>query len=300
MTTSKIPGWTGHIQLQGSIDNGGWPALNKTTIAEGCSIWNRLFYPVDNPIGNHTGKLNVNMSGYSALNNQYPQLSHWYIPSIDELAFIAKSCVNEGLQQKIIDANGISIGDPRINRNDWSIGTVNPIGSNSVRLNTPAGLTQFTSNYVWSSSGSWADGVLSQYAQNQTTGSVTSGNSANNTTRQFTNAWAIRFDHRPDTQDPTFYKVSKFHDLDDRLELRLVRMVRCDQRYYDQNSDQQLKNTFWQVPRLTISTVVTGLLPTSNVSNIFQLNSNNSSGATYNLARWNQDPQTATIFKNTP
>jgi hypothetical protein len=302
-STNTIPGWTGIIQLKVNItnglDNGGWPALNKTTISEGCSVWNRLYFPVDGPTGNHTGLLNVSLPGYSALNNQYPTLSHWYIPSIDELGFIAKACRDDNLQQTINNAGGIVIGDPRLNSLDWSSAGVGPTGVNSP--NSPPANIQYTKSYVWTSTGAWKDGATAQYIQKQSAvASIDPINSGINQTSQFTNAWAIKFDPSTLSQNTSNYKVSKFHDLDDRLELRLVRMVRCDQRYYNSNSDTQLKNTFWQVPRLTISTVVTGLLPRSNVTNIFQLDLNNSSGATYSFSRWTIDPQTATIFKNTP
>jgi hypothetical protein len=252
-----------------------------------------MYYPVDGPTGNYTGKANVVKSAYGALNNQYPALSHWYIPSMDELGFIAKACRDEALQQKISDAGGVVIGDPRINNQNWDSSSSGPTGVNSP--NSPPANIQYRRSYVWSSCGTWKDGATAEYLQKS--GTLTTIHNISQINNQFTNAWAIKFD--PNTTQTSAntsnYKVSKFHDLDDRLELRLVRMVRCDQRYYDQNSPETLKNSFWQVPRLTISSVVCGAIPTSSLGI-----SQNLPRTRYDSTTWTFDPQTATIFKNTP
>ena len=249
-----------------------------------------MYYPVDGPTGNYTGKSNVVKSAYRALNNQYPALSHWYIPSMDELGFIAKACKDEGLQQAIENAGGVVIGDEKINNQNWDTTSFGPTGVNSP--NSPAANIQYRRSYVWSSCGSWKDGATAQYLQKSST--LTQFHTDSQINNQFTNAWAIKFDPSTTSQNINNYKVSKFHDLDDRLELRLVRMVRCDQRYYDQNSPETLKNSFWQVPRLTISSVVCGAIPTSSLGSGYLPRTR------YNSTNWTFDPQTATIFKNTP
>jgi hypothetical protein len=290
-------GWTSFFQVEppdDSFGNSQVTELNRTTIGEGCSVWNRLYYPIDGPTGYHTGKFNTVKNAYQPLNNQYPQLSHWYIPSMDELAFIAKACNDStiNLQQKIIDANGVVIGDTRINNLNWTttdiVSNPGPTGVNSPILQANR---QYTQSYVWSSTGTWKDGATAEYLQK---GTALSSSNDPNINKQFTNAWAIRFDPKTTTDGNSIssYSVSKFHDLEDRLELRLVRMIRCDQRYFNQTSDQQLKNTFWQVPRLTISSVVSGGIPTSRIISGTRIK--------YNNTNWTFDPQTATIFKNTP
>jgi hypothetical protein len=291
--TGISKGWTSFFQYEeplGSYSNSQTSELNKTTIGEGCSVWNRMYYPVDGPTGNYTGKANVVKSAYRALNNQYPSLSHWYIPSMNELAFIAKACKDEALQQKINDAGGVVIGDPRINNQNWDTASSGPTGVNSP--NSPSDI-QYRRSYVWTSCGTWKDGATLEYLQK---GSSNFERNTSNSNNQFTNAWAIKFDPNTLSQNINNYKVSKFHDLDDRLELRLVRMVRCDQRYYDQNSPETLKNSFWQVPRLTISSVVCGAIPTSSLG----IGSDILPRTRYNSTTWTFDPQTATIFKNTP
>jgi hypothetical protein len=293
-TSNSSKGWTSFFQHEpsdNSFANSQFSELNKTTIGEGCSVWNRMYYPVDGPTGNYTGKGNVVKSAYGALNNQYPALSHWYIPSMDELGFIAKACKDEALQQKISDAGGVVIGDQRINNQNWDSASFGPTGVNSP--NSPPANIQYRRSYVWSSCGTWKDGATAEYLQKSST--LTTLHNISQINNQFTNAWAIKFDPNTTGQDINKYKVSKFHDLDDRLELRLVRMVRCDQRYYDQNSPETLKNSFWQVPRLTISSVVCGAIPTSSFGGSSYL-----ARTRYDSTTWTFDPQTATIFKNTP
>ena len=64
---------------------------------------------------------------------------------------------------------------------------------------------------------------------------------------------------------------SSHNDYKDRLELRLVRLVRCDQRYYNDTASlgqpgfgyATTRTKFWQVPRLTLSTVASGGSPSS-------------------------------------
>ena len=68
------------------------------------------------------------------------------------------------------------------------------------------------------------------------------------------------------------YRLRKFSDNSDKAEVRLVRMIRCDNRYFKNegtstgqknsttqgNVDERLKNNCWAVPRLTASAIVNG------------------------------------------
>ena len=68
------------------------------------------------------------------------------------------------------------------------------------------------------------------------------------------------------------YRLRKFSDNSDKAEVRLVRMIRCDNRYFknegtstgeknsttQENVDERLKNNCWAVPRLTASAIVNG------------------------------------------
>jgi hypothetical protein len=253
----------------------------RTTVAEGCSIWNRLYYPVDDPstdtitpthsANGHNVRPFKPYVGESSL--IIPQISRWYVPSIDELAFIAKACKDENLQQKIIDANGIKIGAVEINNTQGWLQTANPL---------PTGINGQSDirSYVWSSTGTWKDGATLQYVQRDLTGSslwntavdpATSQTDPGLTfgTHQFTDVWAMKFDPN-NPANANNYKVSKLNDYKDRLELRLVRLVRCDQRYYNDGPSEQpgfgyatTRTKFWQVPRLTLSTVASGGNPLS-------------------------------------
>jgi hypothetical protein len=250
----------------------------RTTVAEGCSVWNRLYYPVDNPLTDTAATSEINCQNIRAFKPyigenslKIPQISRWYVPSIDELAFIAKACRDEQLQQKILDSGGIAIGDTQINNPEGWLTTANPL---------PTGINGQSDirSYVWSSTGTWKDGATLQYVQRDLTSTsswslaadpLTSQTDPGLTfgTRQFTDVWAIKFSPT-DPTNTNSYKVSKVNDFKDRLELRLVRMVRCDQRYYNDSAGPGFaypttRTKFWQVPRLTLSTVASGGSPLS-------------------------------------
>ena len=146
-------------------------------------------------------------------------------------------------------------------------------------------------SYVWSSTGAWKDGATAQYLQNDTFSAI---NPTVGSAKQFTNAWAMKFDPSTSSQTVSNYKVSKFDDFRDRLELRLVRMIRCDQRYYDNaNINHLAKTSFWMVPRMTISSIALGGIPTSNAT----------TPTKYSLSpidKWNIFNETSTIFRNSP
>ena len=254
-------GATGYAGFTANFFHTGTPTA-KTTIAEGTSVYNRYYY-----------------SSEQMKSEGYPQVSRWYVPSIDELSFLAKQCVDINLQEKLYNY-GITFGIP--------------IGSSSIGAN----------GYVWSSTGTFDEGVTRQYIQ--ATGGSPWPNSGENgsevilpsdsrygqiSTNQFTKAWVLKFpEHDIDTQlppSPNSFKVKKAHDFDDKYELRLVRLIRCDQRYYDNNSPESLRNRTWMVPRLTDAAVCNGT--NQKIDGIYPQ---------YNIANFILDPQTSTIFRN--
>jgi hypothetical protein len=236
----------------------------KTTIAEGCSVYNRKYY-----------------SSEEMKSLGYPQVSRWYVPSIDELSFLAKQCVDINLQQKLYNYSGAATGVP--------------IGFSSVGAN----------GYVWSSTGTFDEGITAQYIQ--ATGGSPWPNSGENgseiisssdsrygqiSTKQFTKAWVLKFPEfdiqNQSSPAASNFKVKKAHDFDDRYELRLVRLIRCDQRYYNNSSAELLRNRTWMVARLTDAAIcngtnqpITGSIPT------------------YTSTNFATDIQTANIFRNT-
>jgi hypothetical protein len=261
------------------------PALSWTTAGEGCSIWNRYYYPSDLPVTisdsgaplpnqyvPFTGaevEYNMGYGNNGWLGTLYPQLSRWYIPSIDELSFIAQACIDPtvNLQQKIENAQGIRIGHLLINSQ------------------LPNGALQFTdanAGYVWSSTLSFDSAVPSQYRQGITHFSPqTIYNSPVNvdgatrtftqnqlTNTQFTKAWAIKFPTGSNSVLPAAsdFKTMKKNDGKltatetggDRLELRLVRQIRCDRKFYWNGDNPVDRNNLWNIPRLVPSDVVTG------------------------------------------
>lgn len=268
----------------------------KTTMSEGCSVYNRQYYTTEY----------MKASGY-------PQVSRWYVPSIDELAFIAKQCAESGvnLQQKLYEYPN-SIGDNGI-----------PIGSSVLGAN----------GYVWSSTGTFDEGVTRQYIQ-ATGGAPCPNNQAHpdgyldpyqefpglyakdvNAERhpnQFTKAWAMKFpEWNPLTQEPSSpneFKVRKSHDFNDKHEVRLVRLIRCDQRFlnYQENTSEICVNRMWNIPRLTDAAICNGTsqprlggtvnftVPPGSWTPDFAI----PSIGRYTRSNYYGDPQVLTIIKN--
>lgn len=290
------PGFTGYFQGQNSTTPD--PLRNyvfqQTTAGEGCSIWNRFYYPSDFPptstergfpvypfmrkyvpfTGQET-QYNVGFGNNGWLGTLYPQLSRWYIPSIDELSFIAAACVDPtiDLQQKIEDAKGIRIGNRFLNSDNQNAAGAGNTG------------------WVWSSTITFNEGVTQQYLQGITASSpqpqsgtfVVDGASqtftqSQLTANQFSKAWSVKFDTGTNgvLPDPTAFKVMKRNDSKNgsdntfnRFELRLVRQIRCDRKFYWNGDNSRYRNTFWAVPRLTPSDVVTGNFDSSSGPNTF-------------------------------
>jgi len=311
------PGYTGLFQMAGTF--GYTLAYQLTTAGEACSIWNRYYYPSDIPPNPTSPTLtsfvagkqfvpNANRPDGTQYNNAiigntqwlgtlYPQLSRWYIPSIDELAFIAAQCVDPvvNLQQKIADAKGIRIGN---------------LFANSTTQNALPS-TDANAGYVWSSTMTFNEVVTAQYLQpvNISQPGATSGGAytaAQLTNAHFTKAWAMKFDTGTAAVLPntTAFKVAKRNsqkllndNTNNRFELRLVRQIRCDRKFYWNGDNTRYRNTFWAVPRLTPSDVVTGM-PFENAGPV------GSAGFTFpnatNLSSYINDLNTfiGTIHKN--
>ena len=244
-TGNSIGGiFAGYSQYFGACGGfeSGFTGATYSTMFEGCSVWNR---------------------GVSGGSVNYPQVSRWYIPSIDELAFIAHNCASPkmDLQTKIVEGGGVEIGqalDP----------SASPIG------------------WVWSSTKTFDAGVTGQYLQagnlktNSNIGSfpqspIVAIDNSTVATKRFTKAWAIEFGDE--------FKVRKSDAFTDTHELRLVKMIRCDQRYYDDFSPEKLRNSVWNVPKLTTAAIVIGEFER---------------GVTYSASNFSQDIQTSTIYKS--
>lgn len=227
-------------------------AKAKTTIAEATSVYNRKYFTSEDMIS-----------------EGFPQVSRWYVPSIEELSFLRYQCETNklNLQQKIItypDTNGIAIGDRNIGANGW----------------------------VWSSTGSFDTGITAEYIQ-----AVGGVPSRNTNTKQFSSAFAMKFPVFQNSQNVDsilstgYYQntwTKKANDFNDRYELRLVRFIRCDQRYYSNSTNEQLVNSVWNVPRLTESAICNGSTQPDN----------NGNTTTYNSSNFNSDIQTFTIYRN--
>ena len=277
----------------------------KTTIAEAASVYNgstgigfRFTIPDTigyiNQLTNSNFYPNPGYYGPEYMRDQgYPQISRWYVPSIDELAFIAYQCKTAGLQNLITNNGGIRIGDP----------TTQALSSST------------NANAVWSSTGVFDPGITQQYIQ--ATGGVPFVNSNSsgsliidpNTLQyqqqvlrsQFTQAWAYRFptDSTLDTEQG--YRLLRRSDNNDKHEVRLVRMIRCDNRYHQNSADQfaspthqvndQLKNNVWSVPRITASAIANGNSQINGQAN--------TSWDPYTQSNVNSNPELSKDFKFT-
>ena len=223
-------GYKQYYGASGSFESG-FTGATHTTLIEGCSVWNRTYY-----------------NDYNNILINYPQLSRWYVPSIDELAFIAYNSIDptRDLQNKISNAGGVKIG---------KAGQPNTVGI----------------DWVWSSTKTFDENIVKQYnsAGNGTNSDGVAGNEqavlsiddSTLTTNRFTKAWAIKFWPQPGfgaDQALERFKIKKADCYNDTFELRPVRMIRCDQKYYTKDDPEDLRNNVWFVPKLPPAAIVTG------------------------------------------
>ena len=161
-----------------------------------------------------------------------PKLSKWYIPSVDELSFIAHKISSEDLNGKILAANGVPIGDSGIGADGW----------------------------VWTSTGTFNEANQNEYIQTKGIGyPATSNDAPQYNVKHGTEAWAMKF-NQTNISD---IKIGKKNRLD-KYEVRPVRMIRCDGKYYDINStDNTLNNpakywNYWNMAELPLANMLLG------------------------------------------
>lgn len=260
----------------------------KSTIAEAASVYNgstgigfRYNAGSQAYIGpNGDGILYPNPGYYGPeyMRDQgYPQVSRWYVPSIDELAFIAAQCQQNNFQSYF---NQTFTVPPLVPGLPTTITNGQRIGNYSTTFVAGA------SGWVWSSTGTFNEGNTAEYIQ--ATGGIPFVNCNPDGTqaidpssalygqqvlrKQFTKAWAMKFAPSGSETNQNLYRLRKFSDNSDKAEVRLVRMIRCDNRYFKNegtstgqknsttqaNVDEKLKNNCWAVPRLTASAIVNG------------------------------------------
>ena len=155
----------------------------------------------------------------------FPKISNWYIPSMDELSFIADKIASEDLNGFIVNAGGVPIGEPNLGANGW----------------------------VWSSTGTFNEGNTGEYWQTTNPLGITLEGNQTFPVSHGTKAWATQID----TTNLTSVKIKKADRLD-KNEVRPVRMMRCDGRYYDTNSNPSKYYRFWKVPNLAINNIING------------------------------------------
>jgi hypothetical protein len=141
----------------------------------------------------------------SLYNLKYPQtnemVSDWFLPSHDELAFIANSCSNidDNINVKLLLKGGTPL-------NGWYWSSTGSYGkSNEMVLNHPDGLK---------------------------IGSA---------------AWAVKFDINADAS----FMVAK-KQRSDKYQVRLIRMIRCDGKYYNLSNEN---NKYWKLLTLDERTI---------------------------------------------
>lgn len=254
-----------------------------TTIAEATSVYNRKYY-----------------SSEYMREEGFPQVSRWYVPSIEELSFLRYLCEPDvlNLQREILDYSDNSLNAPYPLLN----GTGVPIGD------TPG-----ADRRVWSSTGTFFVGNTAEYII-----PVGGAPSGTNQTKQFTAAYAMRFpvfDQYSSTNidevntnlryentnvakysDCLIYPPGQNPQLS-RAELRLIRLIRCDQRHYTR-LNSEIANAVWNVPRLTDSAICNG---TAQPINNFDQNTGQFTEPTYTSFHTpggeNEDPQFFTIYR---
>lgn len=154
----------------------------------------------------------------------YPKASQWYIPSIDELSFIANKIANANLNGIIAGHGGVPIGDSTVGAAGW----------------------------VWSSTGTFDEGITLEYIQTVSTNAGTSAGYY--PVKHGSKAWAMNFG---DQTDVTNIKIKKESRLA-KFEVRPVRLIRCDGQYYDSTTAPARLSRFWKMPSLAISDVIYG------------------------------------------
>jgi hypothetical protein len=155
----------------------------------------------------------------------FPKISNWYIPSMDELSFIAEKVANADLNGFIMRQGGYPIGDTRLGADGW----------------------------VWSSTGTFNEANSGEYTQTTSKDPVPVEGDPTFPVAHGTEAWATKID----INNLSAVKVKKADRLD-KLEVRPVRMIRCDGLYYDTSSNPSKYYRFWKIPDLSINNIING------------------------------------------
>jgi hypothetical protein len=156
----------------------------------------------------------------------FPKASNWYIPSMDELSYIAAKIATEDLNGTIARLGGVPLGDRRIGADGW----------------------------IWSSTGTFNEGTTGEYTQIVTDAAFPDVGSVTSPVSHGTEAWTVRVD----TTDLTLTKTKKANRLD-KYEVRPVRMIRCDGQYYDINLNNPARYwRLWAIPSIDIGNIING------------------------------------------
>lgn len=238
----------------------------RSTISDALSVFNRLYYPVDNPgdFNNNNikstwsynpgaGQLTFNAGFTYDTTMQglgFPQVSRWYVPSIVELAFLANQVKNNNLNAHIVRQGSNGLPGIGIGKAPQGINISNPPTNQQPTTNTTP------SYWVWSSTGAFDTLDTTQFIQQFPAYVGDSGvYDVNKITNRFTLAWAMQFAANPITDN---YRIAKKSNTDFYAEVRPIRIIRCDQQYYNNTDPAALRNRTWFVPRLPISAVING------------------------------------------
>jgi hypothetical protein len=276
-------------EISATIDQS--QTIMKTCLAEGLSVFNNYYYPVDKLGACYPGnyKTRRNFSGdsqtlvqggftyslplgpqfnlqgndpdgtyqdwYGNISTQvegatgFYQVSRWFIPSIDELAYIAYKTRNAPpgetpLNTRITETGGLAIG------------AASGGGSNS---------------WVWSSTAAFGAVPFStiidenQYLQDGTGAPITdetqNPSNSNGVTDRMTKAWAINMN--PNSL-ATNVKIAKKDNFTFEAELRPIRIIRCDEQFYKNADPDLIRNATWFVPRFSDALITSGTTSTKS------------------------------------
>jgi len=156
----------------------------------------------------------------------FPKISNWYIPSMDELSYLAEQIANNNLNGKISLAGGIPLGDSRLGADGW----------------------------IWSSTGTFNEGATSEYTQMNSVDPAPTESSPAFPVAHGNEAWTIKIDLN-DLKNPKFKKANR---VENKHEVRPVRLVRCDGNYYSTESNPARYWRFWAIPSIPIDNIING------------------------------------------
>ena len=159
----------------------------------------------------------INITGTTGAN--IPEVSSWYLPSQDEMSFIAANCIgDDDVRPYKRDLNLALIGHGAVPIQGWhwtSTGAFNE---------TNVGNTGGTS---------WGDGAAG--------GVIVEGG---NTAMPGSCAWAMKFDANGDESN---FRTGKKNRINNKYKVRPIRMIRCDGQYATGGQSNQ---KLWTIPKV--------------------------------------------------